>query len=127
MALLLDIQVMIWLEENPSKIAESTRNLIFKEKEVYYSHVSVWEMAIKIKTEKLFLNQTLETFIRNFQSDYHFLPLPISANHIYKTQELDFYHKDPFDRLLIAQSLIENIPLVSSDSIFDSYLKNRIW
>ncbi len=127
MGYLLDTQIMIWVEMDISKISKSTQDLIFNEKEIYFSYVSVWEMAIKLKTEKLILNQTLHKFISDFNNDYGFLALPISVEHIYKTQELDFFHRDPFDRLLIAQSIIENHQIISSDSVFDDYIDNRIW
>lgn len=127
MQILLDTQVLIWLEENPSNIPSKTRDLIFKTPDIYFSDVSVWEMAIKIKTEKLILNQPLKNFIDNLIKDYQFKILPISTDHIFKTQELTFHHKDPFDRLLIAQSICENLHIISSDGIFDKYLENRIW
>lgn len=127
MAILLDTQVLIWLEENPLNIPIKTRNLIFKTTDIYFSDVSVWEMAIKIKTEKLLLNQPLGIFIDNIKKDYQFNLLPISTHHILKTQELTFHHKDPFDRLILAQSICENYPIISSDEIFDKYLENRIW
>ena len=83
MAILLDTQVLIWLEENPTNIPLKTRNLIFKTPDIYFSDVSVWEMAIKIKTEKLFLNQPLKTFINNLRNDYQFKLLSISTHHIF--------------------------------------------
>ena len=127
MALLLDTQVIIWLESDSNKLSEEVKKLLSKESLVYFSHVSIWEMAIKIKTGKLSLDQNLETFIYDFQKDYQFIPLAITLKHIYKTQELEFHHKDPFDRLLIAQSIFEGFTIVSSDSIFDKYLIERVW
>ena len=127
MALLLDTQIIIWLEEDAIKIPDTIKTMILQEPKVYFSMISVWEMAIKLKTEKLKLMQPLETFIENFQRDYNFFPINISLQHIYYTQQLPFHHRDPFDRLIIAQSLLENIQMVSSDSIFDEYGVNRLW
>jgi PIN domain nuclease of toxin-antitoxin system len=127
MALLLDTQVIIWIEENPQKISVAAKEKIFSEPEIYFSKASVWEMAIKIKTEKLVLKQFLSAFIKNFQNDYHFEILDILLSHIYQTQELALHHRDPFDRLIIAQAIAENIPIVSSDSVFDAYPVKRIW
>jgi PIN domain nuclease of toxin-antitoxin system len=87
----------------------------------------VWEMAIKIKVEKLLLNQQLEVFIENFQQDYGFFLLDISLKHIYNTQILPYHHRDPFDRLLIAQSISEDIQIISADEMFDEYISNRLW
>jgi len=69
MALLLDTQIIIWIEENPQKISLIGKEKIFSESEVYFSIASVWEMAIKIRTGKLSLKQTLPDFIKNFQQE----------------------------------------------------------
>jgi PIN domain nuclease of toxin-antitoxin system len=124
---LLDTQIIIWLEENPANIANVVRDQILAETTAYFSKASVWEMAIKIKTGKLSLKQPLDLFIDNFQIDYKFKLLDISLQHIYQTQQLPLHHRDPFDRLLIAQSIIENIAVISSDVIFDAYGIRRIW
>ena len=127
MALLLDTQIIIWLEENPQRISDPVKDRIFSEPEVYFSKASVWEIAIKLKVGKLTLRQSLQVFIRNFEQDYQFKILDITLPHIYQTQELPLHHRDPFDRLLIAQSLTENIPVISSDEILDAYNIQRIW
>ena len=127
MALLLDTQIIIWMEEDANKIPDHIKSLIFQEPEVYFSQVSVWEMAVKIKIDKLSLNHQLEVFVDNFQRDYNIFPLNISFKQIYHTQQLPLHHRDPFDRLLISQSLIENMHLVSADDIFDKYEIKRLW
>ena len=127
MALLLDTQVLIWLEETPERIPERVRDRIFTEPIVYLSQASVWELAIKIKTGKFSLKQPLQTFVVNFLIGYNYKLLNIQLSHIYQTERLALLHKDPFDRLIIAQSLIENMEIVSSDEIFDAYGVKRIW
>ena len=127
MALLLDTQVLIWLEETPERIPERVRDRIFTEPIVYLSQASVWELAIKIKTRKLSLKQPLQTFVVNFLIGYNYKLLNIQLSHIYQTERLALLHKDPFDRLIIAQSLVENLEIVSSDEIFDGYGVKRIW
>ncbi len=91
------------------------------------SPASVWEIAIKINIGKLKLNVSLEKMIQNFQINYDFEILNIELSHIYQTQQLPLHHRDPFDRLIIAQSIVENIEIVSSDEVFDAYGINRIW
>jgi len=127
MALLLDTQVLIWLEETPERIPERVRDRIFTEPIVYLSQASVWELAIKIKTGKFSLKQPLQTFVVNFLIGYNYKLLNIQLSHIYQTERLALLHKDPFDRLIIAQSLVENLEIVSSDEIFDGYGVKRIW
>jgi PIN domain nuclease of toxin-antitoxin system len=100
---------------------------IFSEPLVLFSLVSVWEIAIKIKTGKLALQNSLEALVEDFIKDYSFDILHINQEHIYYTQQLPMYHKDPFDRLLLAQTIVEKIDIVSSDEIFDLYGVKRIW
>ena len=127
MALLLDTQIIIWIEESPAKISTVAKSHIFSGELAYFSAASVWEIAIKIKTGKLSLQQPLDVFVANLYNGHRLLLLDISLPHIYYTQQLPLHHRDPFDRLLIAQSLTENIPVVTSDMIFDTYGVNRIW
>ena len=127
MALLLDTQILIWLEEQPEKIKDDVKEKIFSEPLVLFSLVSVWEIAIKIKTGKLALQNSLKALVENFIKDYSFDILHINQEHIYYTQQLPMYHKDPFDRLLLAQIIVEKIDIVSSDEIFDLYGVKRIW
>lgn len=127
MPVILDTQIIIWLEESPEKIPDDVKEIILRESLVYISAVSVWEMAIKIKTGKLDVKMPLQTFISNVQKDYGFDLLNISLAHIYQIEQLPLYHKDPFDRLLIAQSMVEKIAISTSDEIFNEYGINIIW
>jgi len=127
MALLLDTQIIIWLESDKRKIPATISDAISQASEVFFSKVSIWEMSIKLSIGKLELNQSLQTFTRNFSQDYGFHLLEIDLQHIYASQFLPVHHRDPFDRLLIAQSLTEKMPIVSSDELFDLYQVHRIW
>ena len=124
---LLDTHTIIWLANDPKLLSVAAAAALNSENKLILSHVSVWEMAIKIKTGKLNLQLPLEEFILK-ATEKHLLDfLDISLDHIYFTQALPLHHQDPFDRLLAAQSLVENIPIISSDKIFDSYNVKRIW
>ncbi len=127
MALLLDTQIIIWIEQDRDRIPEPIKREIALSKANYFSAVSVWELAIKIKTGKLVLKHPLPLFIENFIEGYKVMYLPISLSHIYKTFELPLHHNDPFDRLIMAQALAENMPVISSDAKFDAYPVTRIW
>jgi len=127
MSLLLDTQVILWMEREDSRLSQKALESIFTESNLLISKVSIWEMAIKAKTGKLDLGQPVEKFVQNFMSAYKTKILDISLPHIYQTQLLPLHHRDPFDRLLIAQAATEQIPIVSSDGIFDQYEIKRIW
>ena len=91
------------------------------------SLVSVWEMGIKQSKGKFNLFLPLEDYINNNIKLEDFDLLPIKLNHVSLITSLPFHHNDPFDRLLIAQSIIENIPILSKDIAFDAYDVNRLW
>jgi len=124
---LLDTHILIWLAEEPQKLSRKSEFVLNSDNELLLSHACVWEMAIKIKTGKLKLKMLLEEFITKAAEKHKLNFLPILLTHIYQTQILPFHHRDPFDRLLIAQAITENIAIISSDEIFDAYNSNRIW
>jgi PIN domain nuclease of toxin-antitoxin system len=98
-----------------------------KQTELLLSIASVWEMAIKASTGKLTLMAKAGEFVENQLEKDDIQLLPITLTHLNKVEALPFHHKDPFDRLLIAQTAVEHIDIVSIDTIFDSYGIRRIW
>lgn len=127
MRYLLDTQILIWLQSASIKLSKTTLDSILEEPKVYMSKASIWEIAIKVKTGKLNLNLPLNNFVDNFVEDYNCEILDITLQHIYYTQLLPLHHRDPFDRLIIAQAVVEQISVISSDHIFDAYGVNRIF
>jgi PIN domain nuclease of toxin-antitoxin system len=127
MALLIDTQILIWLKDDLSKIPKWILNEISIDSEIYFSKASVWELAIKIKTNKLIIKKDLGDFINGFLVDYEFKLLDISLSHIYHAQQFELIHRDPSNRIIAAQALVKNIQLISSDEIFDSYNVKRLW
>ena len=93
----------------------------------YLSIVSVWEMAIKVSIGKLPLSQPLDVFIPDQLQRNGIQLLPARLPHVLHVATLPFHHRDPFDRLLAAQSLVEPMPVVSADALFDPYGVVRIW
>lgn len=128
MKLLLDTHTFIWFVFNDSNLPLSTRELLEDEAtELYFSHASVWEMAIKVSTGKLnFSSKVTELVATQAQKDDIVL-LPIDLKPLNLIESLPLHHKDPFDRLLIAQALIENFAIISIDTAFDRYGVNRLW
>ena len=94
---------------------------------ILVSPASYWEIAIKISTGKYRLIGPYEEFWRVTMQQNRIDILPIGLHHTAMLTSLTFHHKDPFDRLLIAQSLVEQIPVVSSDELFDAYGVSRVW
>lgn len=126
MSILLDTQIVLWLESNDPRISEKLLKTILH-KDLLLSKASIWEIAIKLKTGKLHLNLPLNDFVSSFTKDYNCEILEITLPHIYHTLSLPLHHRDPFDRLIIAQAAVEQIAIVSSDKIFDQYGVNRIF
>jgi PIN domain nuclease of toxin-antitoxin system len=88
---------------------------------------SAWEMAIKIASGKLTLESNLERFLPEQLASNGIALLPIDVRHIARTVKLPFHHRDPFDRLLVAQALVEGLTVVSADRVFSKYRAKRIW
>lgn len=128
MRYLLDTHSLIWFFSGNPNLSDNVRDLMenIKHKKLI-SLASVWEMAIKKSKGKLNLSLPLEYYIEQKIRLEDFELLPIKLNHLEAVSGLHFYHNDPFDRLLIAQAIIEDIPILSRDTAFDSYGANRIW
>lgn len=130
MMFLLDTHTFIWYVTDNLQLSNYVLELINDESnQVFVSKISLWEIAIKQSIGKLTFNQTqpFEAFIIQQLNLNDFSLLDIQLNHIAVVATLPLHHRDPFDRLLIAQSIVENIPIISVDAIFDSYPIHRCW
>ncbi|MCC5607939.1 type II toxin-antitoxin system VapC family toxin [Nostoc sp. CHAB 5834] len=128
MRLLLDTHTFIWYVTDNSRLSNQVVELINDENnEILLSIASLWEIAIKHNLGKLSLNQPFEIFITQQLNLNDFRLLDIKISHITVVATLPLHHRDPFDRILIAQALVENIPLLSADKIFDAYPIRRVW
>ena len=124
---LLDTHTLIWFLEGDSQISAVAKELVLDtDNQLFVSIASLWEMAIKTSIGKLTLTQSLEQITLRLPLEFIKL-LPIEIPHILALQGLPFYHKDPFDRLLIVQTMIEDMTIISIESIFDQYGVKRIW
>jgi PIN domain nuclease of toxin-antitoxin system len=128
MRVLWDTQAFLWFVEDNPKLSSVARGHVEDiGNDRLLSIASVWELAIKVSTGKLTLDPRLEVFIpRRLDTTVSDL-LPATLEHLAMVARLPFHHRDPFDRLLIAQSLVEGVPIVSSDAVFDTYGVVRIW
>ena len=131
MPLLLDTCVFIWwITNETSKISQKAFKTIEQSDTVYVSMVSAWEILIKLKNKKLSASINGKFNKRFFIEQLRinsFTPLLINMDHIFATQELESLHSDPFDRLLIAQSLADKLVLVTPDDEIKKYQVQTIW
>ena len=130
MNLLLDSHTLIWFVLDDPVLSAIARALIEDPgNEIMVSPASYWEIAIKVSKGKLALLQPYGNFIDLCLNRYGFRGLPIEPAHTTRLAALPFSpgHKDPFDRLLIAQAIVEDIPIISVDRAFDDYPVRRIW
>jgi|SRR6185437_7785011 len=119
MKLLLDTHILLWVSQDHPKLTKQAKELIIDgNNDVYFSTASIWEIMIKKNTSKLNIN------IKSFVADLYkmnIFELPIEIEHIIKLEELANHHKDPFDRILVAQALAEPIKLITHDKILLAY------
>jgi len=128
MKVLLDTHAMYWYIEGDPQLGSGAHNVIQDaSNEVLISPASYWEIAIKLSIGKWQLNRPYEQFVSLGLGQYGFQILPILPSHTAHLVSMPFHHRDPFDRLLLAQSIVEKIAIVSSDGSFDAYGITRIW
>lgn len=128
MRLLLDTHSFLWFVTEDPKLSISARRIIATgSNELLLSVACVWEIAIKVSIGRLPIPAPLDTFIPEQLRINRIGLLPIELKHIFEVTRLPLHHRDPFDRLLIAQALTEGLPIVSADPAFDSYSVQRPW
>lgn len=126
--ILLDTHTFIWFDLQPVRLSTSARSLFLDPNTaIVLSIASIWEMQIKYQLGKLNLRLPLPELIQSQQQTNNIQLLSIELNHIWSLDTLPNHHRDPFDRLLIAQVIAENIPILSDDLLFDLYPVDRIW
>ena len=128
MRLILDTHAFLWFVLNDSRLSAVARDLMVTiDNELLISPASYWEIAIKVSIGKYQVPGLFQEWMDRQLLTNDFRVLPIHTSHAAKVATLPFHHRDPFDRLLIAQSLTENIPIISVDKKFDQYSIQRKW
>ena len=128
MKLLLDTHALLWFIAGSSDLSDAARALIEDaENEKFVSIVSIWETAIKVSIDKMSLSSPFDDLFPHQLQINGFDLLPVKVEHASVITTLPFHHRDPFDRLLIAQAIEEKMTLVSIDEVFDNYGIARIW
>ena len=128
MRLLLDTHAFLWWIADDARLSKRARSAIATRRdECFVSIASCWEIAIKVSLEKLKLKASVDRFIPEQLAVNSFSLLPIEFAHVARVARLPFHHRDPFDRLLAAQGLIDDLTVVSADPIFRRYGVKRVW
>ena len=127
MKLLLDTHALLWFATNDAQLSRTADSVISDaQNKVFVSPVSYWELAIKVSIGKYPLSVPFETLMTNAIDGNQFQILPIEPKHVAEICSLPHYHRDPFDRLIIAQAIVEQMTVVSSDKEFRAYPITRL-
>ncbi len=122
MRFLIDTHIFIWLFEKSDRLSRSANALLTDaNNEIFLSMASIWEMQIKLDIKKIELDRPLSEIVALERRENNLQILPIELRHIYALSALPMHHRDPFDRLLLAQSNVETMPILSADAVFDRY------
>ena len=128
MQALLDTNAFLWWVTNDQKISSTASTIIENSKnDIFFSVVSGWEITIKAQIGKLPLPESPEIYIPSRVNHYDFKVISVNLKDVLQTWKLEMHHKDPFDRLLIAQSQTNNLPIITADTKFALYDTNVIW
>ncbi|MFN8672169.1 MAG: type II toxin-antitoxin system VapC family toxin [Candidatus Sericytochromatia bacterium] len=127
MKYLLDTHTLIWLLNGDDNIPSKVVDIIESPKnEIFVSIISFWEIAIKKSLGKLDIVDSTEKILKEAE-DSGIKVLDIKSKHVFYVEKLDFHHRDPFDRILIATTITEKLKIISIDEVFDKYKVKRIW
>lgn len=127
MKILIDTHAFLWFINDHPNLSNNAAELLESDIDILLSIASLWEIAIKVNLKKLTLPDAYETFIPKQLTLNSIEVLPVTIEHLTVVAKLPLHHRDPFDRLLIAQAIAENIEIISADRKFDSYGINRRW
>lgn len=128
MRVLIDTHTLVWFAFDDPQLAAGGKAIIEDPAhEILVSPASYWELAIKVAQGKWQLKVPFTDLLDSLWTVYGFHILSILPAHVARLIGMPNHHKDPFDRLLAAQALVENLPLVSSDAVFEQYGVTRIW
>jgi PIN domain nuclease of toxin-antitoxin system len=126
MNVLLDTHALLWALTDESKLSERVRNLL-PNASTWFSIASLWELLLKAQIGKIPLPKPTGPFVMSKLAFNGVQILSVNADHVLRIETLPMHHRDPFDRMLIAQSLHEKLPIVSSDIVFRRYDVELIW
>jgi len=125
---LLDTCTLVWLASEPERLStRATKTINDQSSILVLSDVTVWEICLKWQSGKLKLPEPPRAWCESQAGVWHLESLPMTRTALYRTTELPTHHRDPFDRLLVAQSLEENLPLITPDQHIAAYPISAVW
>jgi PIN domain nuclease of toxin-antitoxin system len=128
MRAILDTNSFLWFISGNDQLSIKARDVIGdSNNQLLLSSASLWEIAIKVSLGRLELLQPFNLLIPQQLEENDITVLPIELSHLTNIIDLPFHHRDPFDRLIIAQALTEELPVITSDALFSYYPVNLIW
>jgi PIN domain nuclease of toxin-antitoxin system len=127
MKALLDTHVFLWAVLDDNRLSHRAKQAYTGPNDLWLSVASVWEILIKARAGRLPLPQPAGPYLSNKLRENKIEVLPIKFDHVLRTENLPMHHRDPFDRILVAQSLAEKLPVVTGDQIFERYGVSVIW
>ena len=127
MRALLDTHAFLWAIADDKRLSRRAQKIFTGPNDLWLSAASVWEILIKVQAGKLPLPQPSAPYLVKKAAQNRIEVLPINLDHILRVESLTMHHRDPFDRVLIAQSIEENLPLVTADPQFERYPVELIW
>lgn len=128
MKALLDTHAFLWLIAGDRRVSKTAKKIFLdKENRLFFSAASLWEICIKMNLGKLSLKRGWLEIIQNEMKANTIQWLPIEVLHCFELTKLPFHHRDPFDRMLIAQAMVEDMVLLSRDIRLSDYEITRVW
>jgi PIN domain nuclease of toxin-antitoxin system len=126
--LLLDSHTLLWAADAPARLSSPAIAVLqSSSNDLLLSAATIWEIAIKVGQGKLRLSVPYGQWMDRAISDLGLIVLPINVQYGDVLTRLPFHHRDPFDRLLVAQAQVENVSIISGDSVLDLYGISRVW
>jgi PIN domain nuclease of toxin-antitoxin system len=127
MKALLDTHTFLWAISGDERLSQRARQIFIGPSDLWFSVASIWEILIKVRIGKMPLPSPAGPYIVKKLVENRIETLPVSRDHVLRVENLPTHHNDPFDRMLVAQSLEEKLPLATADRIFKRYPVEVIW
>ncbi len=127
MKALLDTHAFLWAISGDEKLSRRAGQIFSGPSDLWLSVASIWEILIKAQNGKMLLPEPTGPYLLKKLAENRIETLPVALDHVLRVESLPTHHRDPFDRMLIAQSLEEKLPVITSDVIFDRYGVDVIW